>query len=108
MGDKVRQKWWSGTLDSVMHEIMREASICEVKLLDPGVIEAVLANNESVCGHANSMAFKKLRELLMMGLVMREKAVDKLGPDETAEMLAEIRERLLPRFGDRLGGPPQA
>jgi hypothetical protein len=54
------------------------------------------------------MAFKKLRELLMMGLVMREKAVDKLGPDETAEMLAEIRERLLPRFGDRLGGPPQA
>lgn len=50
-------KTWTHQIDVVMHEIVREASICDVKLLDPGVIWAVLQNSDSVCSHQNPRAF---------------------------------------------------
>ncbi|WP_431273042.1 hypothetical protein ACQ858_12390 [Variovorax ureilyticus] len=97
-------KTWTQQIDDVMHEIVREAAICDVKLLDPGVIEAVLQNNDSVCGHENPRAFKKLRDMLMLGFIMRDKAYEKLGPLETDELVGAIREKLRQRMGDRLGG----
>ncbi|MFO1273116.1 MAG: hypothetical protein U1F50_15815 [Rubrivivax sp.] len=105
MSDKIRTEFWGHQLEGVMKEIAREAAICQVKLLDPGVIEAVLHNNASVCGKDNPLAFKKLRELLMMGFMVQEKAVERLGPLETEELTKAIREHLRERFGDRLGGP---
>jgi hypothetical protein len=104
MSDKIRTKFWGDQLEGVMKEIAREAAICQVKLLDPGVVEAVLHNNASVCGKDNPLAFKKLRDLLMMGFMVQEKAVDRLGPLETEELVKTIREHLRERFGDRLGG----
>ena len=105
MGDKVRTEWWGHQLDAVLEEIAREAWICEVKLLAPGVIEAVLHGDESVCGARNPLAFKKLRDLLMLGFVVREKAFEKLGAVEADEMIRAIRDRLIERFGrERLGG----
>ena len=103
MSDRIRNEFWGGQIDAVMSEIVREASICQVRLLDPGVVEAVLHDNPSVCGKDNPIAFKKLRELLMMGFVVREKAFEKLGPLEAAAVIEEIRKTLKARFGDQLG-----
>lgn len=101
-------KTWTHQIDDVMHEIVREAAICEVRLLDPGVIEAVLQNNDSVCGHQNQRAFKKLREMLMMGFIMRGKAYEKLGTLEADELIGVIRNKLRERMGGRLGGSATA
>jgi hypothetical protein len=105
MTDKIQANFWGRQIDDVMSEIARQAAICKVRLLDPGVIEAVVSNNESVCGSSNPRSFKKLRELLMMGLVMRENSVEKVGPLETEALITNIRERLQERLGGRLGGP---
>src|SRR6188768_4422542 len=75
MSDKIQTRFWGRQIDDVMSEIVRQAAICQVKLLDPGVIDAVVHDNPSVCGNNNPKSFKKLRELLMMGLMMRDKAV---------------------------------
>lgn len=104
MSDSFRNEFWGHQIDAVMSEIVREASICQVKLLDPGVIEAVLHNNPSVCGKDNPVAFKKLRDLLMMGFVVREKTVDRLGALETEAIVTAIREKLQAKYGDKLGG----
>ena len=104
MSDVIRSQFWGNQIDSVMKEIAREAAICDVKLLDPGVIEAVLHNNAAACGSTNPAAFKKLRELLMMGFVMREKAFERLGPLEADAMIKNIRETLRVRFEGKLGG----
>jgi hypothetical protein len=104
MSDKLRNEFWGGQLEAVMNEITREAAICQAKLLDPGVIEAILHDNPSVCGKDNPLAFKKLRDLLMMGFVVREKVVERLGPVETDEIATAIREKLMAKFGGRLGG----
>jgi hypothetical protein len=106
MVDEVRAKFWGGQLDALLEEITRDAAICGVKLLDPGVIERVLKNDESVCGQKNAIAFKKLRDLLMLGFVTREKASDRLGAVETEALVSVIRDHLKERYEGKLGGSP--
>jgi len=104
MIDKVRTRYWGRQVDDVMTEIARQAAICKIRLLDPGIIDAVLQNNETASGSANPRAFKKLRDLLMLGFVMKGKSVETLGPVETAELVEVIRDRLKEHHGGRLGG----
>ena len=105
MSDSIRQRYWGRQIEDVMTELVREAAICDVKLLDPGIIEAVLHNNEAATGSTNRAAFQKLRQLLMMGFVMRETAVEKMGAAETDQLVTAIREHLVKRYGDKIGGP---
>jgi hypothetical protein len=109
MTDSLRTEFWEHQLDSLISEIVREASICQVRLLDPGVVDAVLHDNATVCGHDNPAAFRKLRELLMMTFVVRGKAFDSLGPLEADALIQEISAKLKEKLGSagkgRFGGP---
>jgi hypothetical protein len=89
-------------------EVARLATICNVRLLDPGVIERVLANDAGVCGTSNPLAFDKLRNVLMMHYAVRTRAVDQIGHTGADALMKEILEELKKKFGDRLGGPPAA
>jgi hypothetical protein len=40
--------FWSRNLDEVDREVARLASICNVRILDPGIIERVLKNDASL------------------------------------------------------------
>ena len=104
MSSEFRAKFWGRQMDDLMSEIARQATICKVRLLDPGVIDAVLRNDESVCGTSNPLAFKKMRDTLMLGFVVRDKSVEHLGPGETEALTTAIRERLQEYLGGRLGG----
>ena len=95
---------WSRGLDEVDREIARLATICKVQVLDPGVIERILRNDESVCGTRNAAAFKKLRDTLTMHYHLRAKAVGAVGEAETGRIIAAIVERLRQRIGSGLGG----
>lgn len=75
-----------------------------MRLLDPGVIEAVLHDNAWVCGIDNPRAFKKLRALLMMGFVVQGKTVDVLGPLQTDQLVRTIRQHLCRRLGVLVAG----
>lgn len=97
--------WWAKNLDDVDREVARLASICNVRILDPGVIELVLKNDATVCGASNPLAFDKLRNVLMMHYKIRDRAVEALGPAETAELVKAIVARLRDRIGDSLGNP---
>ena len=96
--------WWGKNLDDVDREVARLALICNVRILDPGVIERVLQNDTSVCGTQNAIAFTKLRNALMMHYHVRGKTVGAVGQGETQKLVSEIVERLRARVGDRLGG----
>ena len=104
MVDKIRTEWWGSQLDNVMTEITRQAVICDVKLLDPGVIEAVLHNDATACGSTNPIAFKKMRDMLMMGFVVKEKAFDRLGAQEADAIVKGLRAALEKRLAGKLGG----
>jgi hypothetical protein len=94
---------WNNQLQALITEIARQATVANVPLASPGMVEAVLRNDETTCGSTNPMAFRKLRESLMMVFVLQKKAYDQLGPLETEAMVAEISAALAPRFADKLG-----
>jgi hypothetical protein len=100
----LRGSWWAKNLDNVDQEIARLATICNVRVLDPGVIERVLGGDESVCGTRNPVAFGKLRDMLKMHYHIRTKAVEAVGEQATARIIEDIVEHLRQRIGDRLGG----
>ncbi len=99
----MRALWWAKNLDEVDAEVARLAVICEVRILDPGVIERVLHGDASVCGTKNDLAFDKLRNLMMMHYKIRDRAVGVLGEAQTAELVKQIVERLKKRIGTPLG-----
>ena len=95
--------WWANNLEELDEEIARLASLCEIKLLQPGVIQRVLHRDAMVCGTDNPVAFAKLRDLLMMHLALRAKVADVYGQKETAAIEEYVVERLQKRFGELLG-----
>jgi hypothetical protein len=101
--------WWATNIDELDREIGRLCAICQVRILDPGVIERVLKKDASVCGTPNPMAFAKLHNMLMLYFVIREKSVDAVGQLQTAQIEAHVVEALRRRFADLLGKwPPPA
>jgi hypothetical protein len=106
--DPVMIALWSEDLEQLDHEIARLALLCQVKILEPGVIERVIKKDASVCGTENAVAFEKLHSLLMMHLAVREKSVESLGQAETSQIEAAIIERLRKPFGDLIGKWPPA
>jgi hypothetical protein len=107
--DEALAALWAADLDELDLEIARMALLCQVKVLEPGVIERVWKKDASVCGTANPRAFEKLHNLLMMHFKMRDKLVHGLGQAQTALIEAHIIERLRKPFGDLVGKwPPPA
>ena len=96
---------WTKHFEAIDFEIGQLAKLCQVPLLDPGVIERVLRNDTLVCGHHNERAFDKLRQLLMMHYSVRDKALVALGEQETLAIIANITERLRKRLGGGQGTP---
>ena len=109
MSDKLNEfgtTYWAKSLDEVDREIARYATMCNVRILDPGVIERVLKNDESVCGSKNPAAFTKLRNTLMLHYHVREQEASQLGEAQTALLVKSIVDKLRERIGERLGGGP--
>jgi hypothetical protein len=100
-----RNQRWMKHFDEIDREIAKLSAVCQIQILDPGVIERVLQKDTLVCGTQNPRAFDKLRSLLMMHYSVRDKAVVALGEKETMLIMGEIVERLRARYGDRLGRP---
>ncbi len=97
-------RWHEKQLGSVDDEVARMAYICGIPLLDPGIVERVVAGDETVCSKPNAEAFRKLRGLVGMHYTLTNDSLQSLGPEETGRILDAIRERLRDRF--KLGGKP--
>ena len=106
--DPVYRALWTEDLEEVDREIARLAVLCQVKVLDPAVIRRVLKNDASVCGTANPVAFRKLHDLLMLHLAIRERSVESFGQAQTTAIEDYIIERLRKSFPELPGRwPPE-
>jgi len=97
--------WWAGQLDEIDEEVARLCTICEIKILEPGVMARVIKGDESVCGKPNKIAFKKLHDVVQIHYAVREKSSERVGEAETMRALVAIVERLRKKYGDRFGNP---
>ena len=84
---------WARHLDAIGDELLRLAVACDVRLRDPGVIDRILKNDDTVCGTRNPIGFRKLRSLVMATFSSLNKAIDRIGPEETKLITDAIVER---------------
>jgi len=98
--------WWLMNLDEIDREIARLATLCGVRILDPGVIERVLHKDASDCRSSNAIAFKKLHDMLMLHFAIRQKSAEIVGQAQTAEIERYVIERLKKSFPDLGTGSP--
>ena len=102
--DSVYRLLWSEDLEEVDREIARLATICQVRILEPGVIRRVLQRDATVCGTQNLVGFAKLHDLLMLHLAIRQKTADSFGQAQAAAIEDFILERLRTSFPEALAG----
>ena len=100
--------WWAKNIEELDREIGRLCVLCQVRILDHGIIERVLKKDASVCGTSNPVAFEKLHNMLMLYFANREKSVDAVGQLQTAQIEAHVVEELRSRFANLLGKWPPA
>ena len=98
--------FWAENLEELDAEIARLALLCQVRILDPGVIARVLHRDATVCGTGNPVAFAKLHDMLMVHLAIRARAADALGQAQTAAIEDYVIERLGRSFPDLQGKWP--
>lgn len=104
--DPVYGVLWTEDLEEVDREIARLALVCKVRILEAGVVRRVLQKDATVCGTHNPLAFRKLHDLLMLHLAIREKLADAVGQAQTARIEDYIVERLKKSFPDLAGDWP--
>ena len=102
---EIKNAAWLRHLDTIGDELLRLTTVCGVDLREPGVVERIIKNDETVCTKPNAVGFRKLRELVMAAVGSLNKAVDRIGPDETAAMVNAIMDRLDRRR--EVGGTPR-
>ena len=88
-------------LASIDMEIARLAQLCGINMLEPGVAEAVLRGDSSLCHTSNPIAWEKLRGLLVLHYHVVHEAVATDGVEAAAESvrlaLQSVRERMRPK-----------
>lgn len=94
---------WESRLEEIDLEIVRQALICKVALLEPGVVEHVLANDAAVCGSDHKESFRTLRGLLYMHYNEVVHISEVLSPEIANEIAHRVRERLRSRLSASVG-----
>lgn len=85
---------WKRHLDGIADELVRLTAICDIDLRAPGVIDKVLHGDASACGKKNEIAFNKLRRLLAATYETLNKAIGRIGAEDTKALAAEIMARV--------------
>lgn len=90
-----KHTYWGRQIDSLAQELSKLAIACDIELGKPGLAERILKNDSSVCGRNNPKAFAKLRRHLMALFEVEADAVERLGPDDTREILDQVRNAII-------------
>ncbi|ALF90424.1 MULTISPECIES: hypothetical protein [Ralstonia solanacearum species complex] len=104
--ERLMPEEWKDDLEALDLEIVRLAVICQVKLLEPGVIQHVLDNDARDCLNDHKTAFASLRGLLFLHFQMQKDLAEAYGPSNAMEIVRRVWSHLQPRIGDQLGSLP--
>jgi len=88
---KSRHRYFADQFDALAREMSKLAIACDIELFVPGNTERILRNDDSVCGRKNPQAFQQIRHHLMALFPLEERAIERLGAEETKEILDQVR-----------------
>ena len=88
---KFKHTYWGRQIDNLARELSVLAIACDIELGKPGLAERILKNDASVCGRRNPEAFRQMRQHLTALFSVEAGAVERLGPDDTKDILDQVR-----------------
>jgi hypothetical protein len=91
--------------EDIDREIARLAMLCKVGITREETLNRIIHDDQSVCGTHNPIAFRKLRDLVMLHYGLRERAYETLGAVEAQAVINLVVSRIKERF-DKLGIGP--
>lgn len=86
-----KDRYWTDQIDAIAHELSILAIACDIEFFEPGNAEKILQNDHSVCRRENPQAFRKIRQHLMALFPLEQAAIERLGADDTREILDQVR-----------------
>ncbi len=87
-------RYFTDQFDNIAHEVSKLAIACDIDFFAEGVAERILDNDDSVCGTKNPRAFEEIRQHLMALFPLETRAMERVGIEETAEILTQVRESI--------------
>ena len=93
--DKYKHTFWARQIDGLARELSKQAIICDIELGKPGLAERILKNDDSVCGRKNPKVFRQMRQHLVALFSLEAAAVERLGADDTKEILDAVRAAII-------------
>jgi len=90
-----KHSYWGKQIDALAREISKLALVCDIELGQSGLAERILKNDDSVCGKKNPKVFRQLRQHLLALFPLEEQAVERLGPEDTKEILDTVRQAIV-------------
>jgi hypothetical protein len=90
-----KHTYWGRQIENIAHELSRLAIACDIELGKPGLAERILKNDDGVCGRKNPKAFRQMRQHLMALFNVEASAIDRLGPNDTKEILDQVRSAIV-------------
>lgn len=103
---KGKDRYWTDQFAGIAREISMLAIACDIDVSLPDISKRILNNDEGVCRKNNPAAFKKIKGHLMALYPLEERALDRLGPDETKAILEGVWQEVLRLSAG--GGPDEA
>jgi len=88
----------TSSLDDIDTEVARLALLCDVRILEPAVVERVVRNDPSVCGTSNAVAFRKLRGMLALHFRVLQSVADAHGQLPASCVEQHVIDRVRARF----------
>lgn len=90
-----KHTYWGRQIENIARELSRLAIACDIELGKPGLAERILKNDESVCGRKNPKVFRQMRQHLMALFSLEAGAIERLGPEDTKEILDQVRDAVV-------------
>jgi hypothetical protein len=87
---KSRHRYWSRQIDAVAREVSKLSVACDIKILEPGLVDRILDNDDGVCGRKNPETFQEIRRLLMGLFLIEDRAVKRIGAEETKAIRDQV------------------
>jgi hypothetical protein len=86
-----KHRYFSDQFEGIARELSRLSIVCDIEILEPGMAERILDNDESVCGRKNPEVFQQIRRHLMVLFPLEKRAIDRIGGGEVREILDQVR-----------------
>jgi hypothetical protein len=85
-----KHRYWSDQIDALVRELSILSVACGIDPLQKGIGRKILENDTSICSRDNPEAFRKMRQHLMAFFPLEKRALDRIGAEDTQEILHEV------------------